>query len=68
VTGIGGMVGAIAGMLADFRLGQVLSTSGPSGYFIAFFGAGSVYLITLAIAHLLMPRMTPLDANLNRVE
>jgi ACS family hexuronate transporter-like MFS transporter len=67
VTGIGGMVGAAAGMLADYKLGQVLSTSGPAGYFFAFLAAGSVYLIVLGIAHLLMPQMTPLDENLRRV-
>jgi MFS transporter, ACS family, aldohexuronate transporter len=68
VTGIGGMVGAVAGMLADYSLGQVLSTSGPSGYFFAFLIAGSCYLILLGVAHLLMPKMTPLDENLRRVE
>ena len=67
VTGIGGMVGGLAGMLADYRLGKVLSASGPSGYFFAFLAAGSVYLIVLAIAHLLMPKMTPLDENLKRI-
>jgi MFS transporter, ACS family, hexuronate transporter len=67
VTGIGGMVGAVAGMVADYSLGQVLSTSGPSGYFFAFLIAGSCYLILLGVAHLLMPKMTPLDENLRRV-
>jgi ACS family hexuronate transporter-like MFS transporter len=67
VTGIGGMVGGLAGMIADYKLGQVLSASGPSGYFFAFLAAGSVYLIVLGIAHLLMPKMTPLDENLRRV-
>jgi nitrate/nitrite transporter NarK len=67
VTGIGGMVGGVAGMLADYSLGQVLSSSGPSGYFFAFLLAGSCYLILLGVAHLLMPKMTPLDENLRRV-
>lgn len=67
VTGIGGMVGGLAGMLADWQLGGMLTASGPSAYFFAFLAAGSVYLITLAIAHLLMPKMTPLDENLNHV-
>jgi len=67
VTGIGGMVGAVAGMCADYSLGQVLTTSGPAGYFWAFLAAGSCYLILLGIAHLLMPQMTPLDENLKRV-
>lgn len=67
VTGIGGMVGGLAGMLADYKLGGLLSTSGPSAYFFAFLAAGSVYLVTLGIAHLLMPKMTPLDGNLRHV-
>ena len=45
----------------------LLTASGPSAYFVAFFAAGSVYLIVLGIAHLLMPKMTPLDENLKRV-
>ena len=68
VTGIGGMVGAVAGLTADFSLGKVLTASGPSGYFFAFMIAGSCYLILLGVAHVLMPRMTPLDENLRRVE
>jgi MFS family permease len=67
VTGIGGMAGAVAGLLADYSLGQVLSSSGPAGYFFAFLIAGSCYLLILAAVHLIMPRMTPLDENLRRV-
>jgi MFS transporter, ACS family, hexuronate transporter len=67
VTGIGGMVGAVAGIAADFSLGQVLSASGPAGYFFAFMLAGSAYLVLLGAAHLLMPTMTPLDENLRHV-
>jgi ACS family hexuronate transporter-like MFS transporter len=67
VTGIGGMVGAVAGILGDNYLGQVLTTSGPAGYFFAFLVAGSCYLILLGVVHLLMPRMTPLDENLKHV-
>jgi ACS family hexuronate transporter-like MFS transporter len=67
VTGIGGMVGAVAGLLADFSMGQLLSGSGPSGYFFAFLVAGSLYLVILGIVHLMMPKMTPLDENLKRV-
>jgi hypothetical protein len=68
VTGIGGFVGAVAGMLADYSLGQVLTSSGPSGYFFAFLIAGSCYLLLLGVAHLLMPTMTPLDENLRHVK
>ncbi|MGB1393873.1 MAG: MFS transporter [Flavobacteriaceae bacterium] len=64
VVGIGGMVGMIAGILADMVLGSVLDSAGNSGYFWAFLIAGSLYLTVLGIVHLLMPRMSPLDENL----
>jgi ACS family hexuronate transporter-like MFS transporter len=64
VVGIGGMVGAIAGIAADRILGTLLSASGPSGYFFAFLGAGLIYLVTLGIVHLLMPNMNPLGDDL----
>ena len=67
VVGIGGMVGALAGMLGDIMLGSVLDTAGNSGYFWAFLVAGSLYLIVLGLVHLIMPNMTPLDENLNYV-
>jgi nitrate/nitrite transporter NarK len=67
VTGFGGMVGAVAGIVVDFSLGQVLTSSGPSGYFFAFLLAGLAYVGTLGIVHLLMPKMTPLDDQLRRV-
>jgi MFS transporter, ACS family, hexuronate transporter len=67
VTGIGGMIGAVAGILADYNLGQLLSSSGPAGYFFAFMIAGSLYLVLLGIVHLLMPKMTPLDENLRHI-
>jgi MFS transporter, ACS family, hexuronate transporter len=67
VTGIGGMVGAVAGLTADFSLGKVLTASGPAGYFFAFMIAGSCYLVLLGVAHVLMPKMTPLDENLRRI-
>jgi MFS transporter, ACS family, hexuronate transporter len=68
VTGIGGMMGAVAGLIADFSLGKVLTSSGPEGYFYAFMAAGSMYLVALGVIHLLMPKMTPLDENLHRVK
>lgn len=67
VVGIGGMIGAIAGMLGDIMLGSVLDTAGNSGYFWAFLIAGSMYLVVLGLVHLIMPKMTPLDENLNYV-
>lgn len=64
VTGIGGMVGAIAGIIGDKALGRVLDAAGNTGYFWAFLIAGSCYLIILGLVHLIMPKMTPLDDNL----
>ncbi|MDW7693909.1 MFS transporter [Flammeovirgaceae bacterium SG7u.111] len=67
VTGIGGMIGAVAGIIGDKALGQVLDTAGNTGYFWAFLIAGSCYLVILGIVHLLMPDMAQLDENLNPV-
>ncbi|MBK8389470.1 MAG: MFS transporter [Saprospiraceae bacterium] len=66
VVGIGGMIGALSGLVADFSLGQILQASGTAGYFFAFLGAGLVYLICLAIIHFLTPNMTPLNDNLKK--
>lgn len=68
VTGIGGMVGAVAGIVGDRALGKVLDASGNVGYFWAFLVAGSCYLIFLGVVQLLMPKMTPMDENLNLVK
>jgi len=68
VVGIGGMIGALSGVIADFSLGQVLDNSGISGYFFAFMIAGSMYLIILGLIHLIMPKMDPLDENLNLIK
>jgi len=68
VTGIGGMIGAVAGILGDLALGSTLDQAGNSGYFWAFLIAGSCYLIILGIVHLIMPKMTPLDENLKLVK
>lgn len=68
VVGIGGMIGAVAGILADMALGSVLDQAGNSGYFWAFLIAGSCYLIILALVHLLMPNMTSLDENLKPIK
>lgn len=59
VTGIGGMVGALAGILSDKMLGRVLDSTGNNAYFWAFLIAGSCYLLLLGVIHVLMPKMTP---------
>ena len=63
VVGIGGMVGAISGMLVDFALGQGLDASGNSFYFWMFLVAGLLYMVILGIIHLMLPKLTPLDEN-----
>ena len=57
VIGIGGTAGAIGGMVFSLYIGQVLERLGT--YSLIFYVAGSVYLIALAIMHLLTPRLEP---------
>ena len=61
------MVGAVAGIVADRTMGDLLTSSGPAGYFFAFLAAGLCYLLVLGVVHLLMPKMIPLDENLRRI-
>lgn len=68
VVGIGGMVGALASIAANFALGSVLDSSGKAGYFFAFLIAGCMYLICLLFIHLIMPKMTPLSDNLKPIK
>ena len=67
VVGIGGMIGAISGIIADFSLGSVLDAQGKDGYFFAFLVAGTLYLIILGIVHWMMPTMTPLGDDLKPI-
>ncbi len=57
VVGIGGMAGAIGGMLIAKITGFVLQATGS--YLVVFGIAGSAYLVALAIVHLLVPRLDP---------
>ena len=68
VVGLGGMIGAVAGIVSNKVLGTMLDTADNTAYFWAFLVAGSSYLIILGIVHLLMPKMTPLDDNLNKIK
>jgi len=67
VIGIGKMIGVITSILASFALGIVLDKAGNTGYFWAFVLAGSSYLFIIGFVHLLMPKMTPLDDDLNHI-
>ena len=57
VAGIGGMAGAIGGMLIAKLTGYLLQTTGS--YTIPFLMAGSAYLIALGVIHLLAPNLEP---------
>jgi ACS family hexuronate transporter-like MFS transporter len=57
VVGIGGMAGAIGGMLVAKVVGYVLEWTGS--YMIPFFVAGSAYLVALAVIQALAPRLSP---------
>jgi ACS family hexuronate transporter-like MFS transporter len=58
VVGIGGMAGAIGGMLISKVVGQILQSTGS--YVPIFIIAGSTYLVALVIIHLLAPKLEPI--------
>ncbi|MBA4040428.1 MAG: MFS transporter [Sphingobium sp.] len=55
VVGIGGMAGAVGGMAMSKYAGYVLDNVGS--YAPIFLAIGSMYLIALAIIHVLLPRL-----------
>lgn len=57
VVGIGGMAGAIGGMLIAEIVGHVLQWTGS--YKIPFLIAASAYLVALLVIHLLSPKLEP---------
>jgi ACS family hexuronate transporter-like MFS transporter len=57
VVGIGGMAGAVGGMLIALAVGEILQRTGS--YVPIFIIAGSAYLVALLIVHLLAPRLEP---------
>jgi len=57
VVGIGGMAGAMAGMLFAEIVGHVLQWTGS--YTILFFIAASAYLVALFVIHILSPGLIP---------
>jgi ACS family hexuronate transporter-like MFS transporter len=57
VVGIGGMAGAIGGMLIAKVVGYALQWTGS--YMIPFFMAGTAYLLAVAVIHALSPRLEP---------
>jgi len=59
VIGIGGMMGAIGGMMMSKFTGYILQTTGS--YTLIFAVAGCVYLVAVAVIHLLSPRLARVD-------
>ena len=57
VTGIGGMAGAVGGLLIAKIVGYVLQKTGS--YMVPFFIAGAAYLLALMFVHILAPRLEP---------
>jgi MFS transporter, ACS family, hexuronate transporter len=55
VVGIGGMAGAIGGMLIAKIVGYVLQWTGS--YMVPFLIAGSAYLVALGLIHLFSPKL-----------
>jgi ACS family hexuronate transporter-like MFS transporter len=57
VVGLGGMAGAVGGMLIAKLTGYILQATGS--YVPVFLIAASAYLIALAVIHLLVPKLEP---------
>jgi ACS family hexuronate transporter-like MFS transporter len=62
VTGIGGMAGSVGGILIASATGYILQLTGS--YTILFVMAGSAYVLTLFIFHLLVPKIGSFDMRL----
>ena len=57
VVGIGGIAGALGGMMIATATGYLLQWTGS--YVPIFFVAASAYLIALAVIHFLVPHLEP---------
>ena len=57
VVGIGGMAGAVGGMLIALVVGEILQTTGS--YVPIFLIAGTTYLVALLLIHLMVPKLEP---------
>jgi ACS family hexuronate transporter-like MFS transporter len=63
VVGFGGMAGAVGGMFIAKLTGKILQATGS--YVPVFLIAGFAYLTALAIVHILVPRLGPVDLKLD---
>jgi ACS family hexuronate transporter-like MFS transporter len=59
VVGFGGAVGSVGGMFVSTAAGHILELTGS--YLSLFMLAGSMYLIALAIIHVLVPRIESIE-------
>jgi len=59
VVGMGGMAGAVGGMLIAEVVGHVLQWT--NSYMIPFFIAASAYIVALLVIHLLSPKLAPAE-------
>jgi len=59
VTGLGGMAGAVGGMLFSTLAGHILEWTGS--YFILFIISGSAYILALCVIQVLAPRLEPVN-------
>jgi MFS transporter, ACS family, aldohexuronate transporter len=60
VVGLGGMAGALGGATMAVATGYILQRTGQN-YSIVFTIAGTLYLLALALIHLLAPRLEPVE-------
>jgi MFS family permease len=60
IVGVGGMAGAIGGATMAVATGYILESTGGN-YMAIFFAVGPLYLIALALIHLLAPRLQPVE-------
>ena len=60
VSGLGGVAGAMGGIIAPMLIGMVLQDAGAEGYLIPFTVAAFAYFIALAIIQILLPRVQPI--------
>jgi ACS family hexuronate transporter-like MFS transporter len=65
VVGLGGMAGALAAMVFSELSGFILQKTGS--YWSLFVIAGCAYISALAVMHLLVPRLTPVDGRERRL-
>jgi ACS family hexuronate transporter-like MFS transporter len=59
VVGLGGLAGAVGGMLISTFVGFLLQTTGS--YVPVFIVAATAYLLALGVVHLLVPRLQPAE-------